>query len=261
MPCRGCFDLTNAALPWLKIFVSKKKAITEVAPKTRWRSKFKRRLMRVLTYLIVFYFVMILLFSVLHPPTTLYMISEGRRLGASVDYQWVNIEEVSPKAIRSIVAAEDANFCLHWGFDMAAIRDAIDGGGARGASSISQQMVKNLYFWQGRSWVRKGLEAITTPLVEMFWSKRRILEVYLNIIEFDEGVFGIDAASHHYFKRSPEKLSKSQAANLAVVLPNPKNRNPNKPSARMVKKAAQAADGAATILADGRSACFEVESR
>lgn len=203
---------------------------------------------------------MIILFSVLHPPTTLYMMGEGRRLGAKVDYQWVNIEEISPVAVRSIVAAEDANFCLHWGFDMAAIRNAIDGGATRGASSISQQMVKNLYFWQGRNWIRKGLEAMTTPLVEMFWSKRRILEVYLNIIEFDEGVFGIEAASHHYFNRAPGKLSSSQAANLAVVLPNPKKRNPNNPTRAMARKAKQAADGAATILADGRAACFEVEN-
>ena len=241
--------------------VSKKTEIAEEAPLSPWRVKLKRRLWRSVTYGILFYFALILLFSVLHPPTTFYMMSEGRRLGERVDFQWVDFEEISPVAVRSIVAAEDANFCLHWGFDMAAIRNAIDDGGSRGASSISQQMVKNLFFWQGRSWVRKGLESITTPLVEMFWSKRRILEVYLNIIEFDEGVFGIEAASRHYFNRSPADLTPSQAASLAVVLPNPKNRNPNRPTRAMARKAAQAADGAATILADGRSACFEVESR
>ena len=100
---------------------------------------------------------------------------------------------------RSVVAAEDANYCLHWGFDMGAIREALEDGAARGASTISQQTVKNTFLWQGRSWFRKALEALLTPVVELVWTKRRLLEVYLNVIEFDEGVFGVEAAAQSYF--------------------------------------------------------------
>ena len=198
----------------------------------------------------------VFLYSVVNPPTTPYIMSESRRLGG-VDRVWVPIEEMSPHMLRSVVAAEDANFCKHWGFDVAAIRAAINQGGARGASTISQQVVKNVYLWQGRSWTRKALEAVLTPLVEAFWSKRRILEVYLNVAEFDEGVFGVEAASRHYFGVGPEDLSPTQAARLAAVLPNPKGRSASKPSARMRKRAKSIRMGAATIRVDGRAECFE----
>ncbi len=190
------------------------------------------------------------------PPGTFYMKQEARRLGG-VDYQWVSIDEVAPAMARSLVAAEDANFCHHWGFDMAAIRSAIAEGSGRGASTISQQTVKNVYLWHGRSWSRKALEALLTPLVEALWPKRRIVEVYLNVAEFDEGVFGVEAAARHYFGVGPEALSDTQAARLAAILPDPKGRSAANPSAQVRKRAASIADGAATIRADGRSACFE----
>ena len=196
------------------------------------------------------------LWGVLNPPTTWYMWQESRRLGG-VDHEWVPMEEIAPVMARSAVAAEDANFCLHWGLDLQAIRTAIDQGGNRGASTISQQVVKNVYLWHGRSWLRKALEAGMTPLVEAVWTKRRILEVYLNVAEFDEGVFGIEAASRHYFGVGPEELSATQAARLAAVLPNPKGRSANKPSSFVRSRAAAIRDGAATIRADGRAACFE----
>ncbi|MEO1308920.1 MAG: monofunctional biosynthetic peptidoglycan transglycosylase, partial [Pseudomonadota bacterium] len=181
---------------------------------------------------------------------------EGRRLGA-IDRQWLPIEEVAPVVMRSVVAAEDANFCRHWGFDMGAIRAALDAGAKRGASTLTQQTVKNVFLWQGRSWTRKAIEAALTPVVEVFWHKRRILEIYLNVAEFDEGVFGVDAAAHHYFGKSPADLSPTEAARLAVVLPNPKGRDPNNLSPSLRKRAAQVASGAATIQADGRAACFQ----
>jgi len=196
------------------------------------------------------------LFDVVNPPITPYMFAESRRLGG-VDQAWVPITEIAPAVMRSVVAAEDANFCNHWGFDMAAIRAAIQAGGKRGASTITQQVVKNLYLWQGRSWPRKALEALMTPLQEAIWSKRRILEVYLNVAEFDEGVFGVDAAAHHYFRVGPDQLTARQAALLAAVLPNPKGRSAARPTAMMRKRARQIMDGAATISADGRAACFE----
>ena len=184
------------------------------------------------------------------------MFSEGRRVGG-VAQEWVAIEDIAPVMARSVVAAEDANFCLHWGLDVNAIRAALDEGGARGGSTITQQVVKNVYLWQGRSWLRKALEAGMTPVVEAVWSKQRILEVYLNVAEFDEGVFGIEAAAVHYFGVRAADLSAVQAARLAAILPDPKGRSASQPSRYVRNRAAGIVDGAATILADGRAACFE----
>lgn len=196
------------------------------------------------------------LYAVVNPPTTPYILSESRRIGG-VTRDWVPMERIAPVMARSAVAAEDANFCLHWGFDMIAIRAALEEGGARGASTISQQTVKNVYLWHGRSWPRKALEALITPMMEAVWSKRRVLEVYLNVAEFDEGVFGVEAAARHYFGVPAADLSPVQAARLAAVLPNPKARSASRPSAALQRRARRIADGAATILADGRAACFE----
>ena len=190
------------------------------------------------------------------PPETYYMGQEERRLG-KISYRWVPIDEVAPVVARSIVAAEDANFCNHWGFDMNAIRDAIEDGGGRGASTLSQQTVKNTYLWHGRSWLRKALEAAMTPLVELAWDKRRVVEVYMNVAEFDAGVFGVGAASRHYFGTAPSKLDARQAALLAAVLPDPQDRSAKNPSKWMKKRASSIMDGAATIDRDGRSDCFE----
>ncbi|MEM9344783.1 MAG: transglycosylase domain-containing protein, partial [Pseudomonadota bacterium] len=119
------------------------------------------------------------------------------------------------------------------------------------------QVVKNVYLWQGRSWLRKALEAVLTPAVELVWTKRRIVEVYLNVAEFDEGVFGVEAAARHYFGVSAADLSATQAARLAAILPDPKGRSASQPSQFVRKRSAQIVDGAATIRADGRAKCFE----
>uniref|UniRef100_UPI003B51683E monofunctional biosynthetic peptidoglycan transglycosylase n=1 Tax=Roseovarius indicus TaxID=540747 RepID=UPI003B51683E len=193
---------------------------------------------------------------VLNPPKTIYMRQEEARLGR-IDRVWVPLDNVAPVMARAAVAAEDADFCNHWGFDMSAIRSAIEEGAGRGASTISQQTVKNVYLWHGRNWLRKALEAMITPVVEVFWPKRRIIEVYLNVAEFDEGVFGVEAAARHYFGVGPEALTPTQAARLAAVLPDPKGRSAANPSASVRQRAASILDGAATIRRDGRSACFE----
>ena len=158
---------------------------------------------------------------------------------------------------RSVVAAEDANFCDHWGFDMKAIRAAIDEGAGRGASTLSQQVTKNVFLWQGRSWPRKALEGLMTPVVELVWTKRRILEVYLNVAETGPGLFGVNAAARHYFGVSAAELSPDQAARIAAILPDPKGRNPARSGGYIRHRAAQIRQGAETILADGRAACFE----
>ena len=192
----------------------------------------------------------------LAPPQTFYMGQEARRLGG-IAHDWVPIDQVAPVMPRALVAAEDANFCLHWGFDMAAIRTAIEHGAGRGASTLSQQVVKNVYLWHGRNWLRKALEAVITPVVEGLWPKRRIIEVYLNVAEFDEGVFGVEAAAQHYFGIGADALNAAQAARLAAVLPDPKDRSAARPGGWLKNRAAAIMDGAATIRRDGRAACFE----
>jgi monofunctional biosynthetic peptidoglycan transglycosylase len=196
------------------------------------------------------------LYAFVNPPGGLYQAAEARRLGG-IERQWVPLEAVAPVAARAAVAAEDANFCLHWGLDLDAIRGALAEGGQRGASTISQQVVKNVYLWHGRSWARKALEALLTPAVELVWSKRRILEVYLNVAEFDAGVFGIEAAARHYFGVSADALTPIQSARLAALLPDPKGRDAAAPSAFVTRRAAAILDGAATIAADGRADCFQ----
>ena len=195
-------------------------------------------------------------FSVVNPPTTPYMFSESRRVGG-VNQIWVPMDDIAPVMARSAVAAEDADFCIHWGLDLTAIQAALEDGANRGGSTISQQVVKNVYLWQGRSWFRKSLEALMTPLVEAVWSKERILEVYLNVAEFDDGVFGVEAAAIHYFGVTAAELSPVQAARLAAILPSPKTRSASQPTSYIRSRAASIVDGAATIRADGRAACFE----
>jgi len=199
---------------------------------------------------------LVLLWAVVNPPATPYMLAESRRLGG-VAQDWVPLERIAPVMARAVVAAEDANFCTHWGFDLAAIRATLDAGGRGGASTISQQVVKNVYLWHGRSWLRKALEAALTPAVELVWSKRRILEVYLNVAEFGEGVFGVEAAARHWFGVSAADLGAVQAARLAAILPDPRGRSPVQPTDFLRRRAARILDGAATIAADGRADCFQ----
>ena len=198
----------------------------------------------------------ILLFAVVNPPTTHTMWTEGSRLGR-VEQEWVRLEDIAPVMARAAVAAEDARFCQHWGIDVRAVRAVLDEGGKRGGSTISQQVVKNVFLWQDRSWLRKALETLITPAVEAVWSKRRILEVYLNVAEMGEGVFGVKAAARINFNVTPDQLNAQQASLLAAILPAPKSRSALKPSAKLTKRALHIADGAATIRADGRAACFE----
>lgn len=159
-----------------------------------------------------------------------------------VDYRWVPWSRISPRAALAVIAAEDQNFATHWGFDVASIQQAVDaherGRRLRGASTISQQVAKNLFLWSGRSYVRKGLEAGFTVLIELTWSKRRILEVYLNVVELGDGVFGVEAASERYFHKPASRLSTDEAALLAAVLPNPIRLRANHPSAYVEERRA-----------------------
>ncbi len=216
----------------------------------------RRWVLRGLLAMVVLAFALVAFFGVVDTPTTIYMQKERARL-EGVKHTWVDFEDVSAHMPRSIVAAEDANFCTHFGFDMTAIRAAINSGSRRGASTLTQQVVKNQFLWQGRTWTRKALEATLTPIVELFWSKQRILEVYMNVAEFDTGVFGVQAAAKHYFGKTAADLSAREASLLAAILPNPKGRSPLQPTTQTAKRAVSIADGAATIKADGRASCFE----
>lgn len=237
-----------------------KKAGSKAKDKPRAKRPFHVRLRRIFWRIVAVVFLVMVgstaLYSVVNPPTAPYMFSESRRLGG-ITKDWVAIEDIAPVMARSVVAAEDANFCLHWGLDVRAIQAALETSGSGGASTISQQVVKNVFLWHGRSWFRKSLEAVWTPLMELLWTKERILEVYLNVAEFDEGVFGIQAASRHYFGVDASDLSANQAARLAVVLPAPKSRSAVDPTPELSRRANGIVDGAATILADGRASCFE----
>ena len=197
-----------------------------------------------------------LIYRWVNPPITFYMMQERARLG-EIQYQWIDIEEVSPMLRRAVVAAEDANFCTHWGIDSAAVRQALREGALRGGSTISQQTIKNAFLWPGRNWLRKAVEALLTPYIERVWSKRRLLEIYLNIAEFDTGVFGIEAAAWHHFGVSAKDLSRVQAGRLAVVLPDPKGRSAIRPAKEIKKRAASVIAGADLIRKDGRAECFE----
>jgi monofunctional biosynthetic peptidoglycan transglycosylase len=199
---------------------------------------------------------LILLFSFVPPPINVYQLQEAWRHGG-ITKDWTGWDDISPHMARAVVAAEDANFCNHWGFDVAAIRDAVSDGSNRGASTITQQTVKNVFLWHGRSYIRKAMEAVLTPAVEFVWSKQRILEVYMNIAEFGTGVFGVQAAARRYFDVDAADLTAVQAARLAAVLPDPKGRNPSGKTTFMRQRSAAIVSGAETILADGRARCFE----
>ena len=183
------------------------------------------------------------------PPLTSAMMIEdwlGAKLGGdrsfTLRYRWTSWNRVAKTLPIALVAAEDQKFPFHHGFDFDAIQSAIaaadDGERLRGASTISQQVAKNLFLWNGRSFARKGLEAYFTVLLETLWPKRRILEVYLNIAEFGDGIYGAAAASDHFFRIAPAQLDAGQAALLAAVLPNPLRLRIEKPSAYVVRRAA-----------------------
>ena len=167
-------------------------------------------------------------------------MSQGREL--TLHHHWVPLEEIAPSLPTAVMASEDARFQEHHGFDYKAIEHAamrnIKHPEKRklGASTISQQTAKNVFLWPGRSWVRKGFEVYFTTLIELMWTKQRIMEVYLNSIEMGDGIYGADAVAEHHFNTTADKLTKAQCALIAVSLPNPRRMNSARPSAYMLKR-------------------------
>jgi monofunctional biosynthetic peptidoglycan transglycosylase len=161
-----------------------------------------------------------------------------------VNYQWVSIEKISPHLWQAVVASEDNNFMKHHGIDLGAIRKAQafnkrSLNRKRGASTISQQTAKNVFLWPARTYLRKGFEVYFTLFLETVWSKKRVMEMYLNVIEMGPGIYGAEAAAQHYFHKPASKLTRSEAALLAISLPNPRKRNPARPTGYMLRRQQQ----------------------
>ena len=169
-------------------------------------------------------FIILLLTKWINPPITTVILSESISLDQKVTQEWRTIEKIGKNVILTVLASEDSNFCTHNGFDFNEIFRAKEKGFSRGASTISQQVSKNLLLWRERSWFRKGLEALITIMIETLWSKKRILEIYLNIAETGNGYFGIQAISNSLFKKNSYDLTLKEASYIAVTLPNPKKK-------------------------------------
>jgi monofunctional biosynthetic peptidoglycan transglycosylase len=238
---------------WLEIFMaakqkdgsgrkSGKNATAEAGKKSVGRKRSRiRRLLRVFFFVIVFillaplFLLAIYRLEFIHPVSA-HMVREGV-FGHGMQREWVDIEDMSPVLYQSILVSEDGKFCAHNGIDWEAlnkvIEDAIDGEKTRGASTITMQMVKNLFLWNGRSYIRKGLEVPLAMIADRILSKKRIMEIYLNTAEWDKGIFGVELAAQNYFGRSATNIGPRHSSLLAVTLPNPKKRNAAKPTRNM----------------------------
>ncbi|WP_168047266.1 monofunctional biosynthetic peptidoglycan transglycosylase [Brevundimonas alba] len=197
------------------------------------------------------------------PPTTFLMVTRAVE-GEGMSYRWRSLNNISPRLIEAVIASEDSTFCSHRGFDMKAIEKALKAnaraekrgrGRIRGGSTISQQTAKNVFLWPGRDWVRKGLEAGYTVLIETLWGKRRVMEVYLNVAEWAPGVYGAEAASQHWFGKSADELSAREAARLAAILPSPRRYNASSPGPYIRRRASRVQAAMGTVRNDGLAAC------
>lgn len=210
-----------------------------------FRSLF-RRLLKLLLWLMLASALLVLVLRWVPPPGTALMVE--RKIDSWLDNQPIDLQrswrpwnELPDDLKMAVIAGEDQKFADHWGFDVAAIQAALEhnqqGRSLRGASTLTQQVAKNLFLWSGRSWLRKGLEAWFTGLLEVLWPKQRILEVYLNSVEWEDGVFGAEAAAQYHFKLGAPYLSRQQASLLAAVLPNPREWSASRPSAHISRRA------------------------
>lgn len=193
----------------------------------------------------------VITYRFINPPFTFLMfkrtyqqIVQGKP--AKIERQWKPLEEISPNLVRAVIAAEDNNFPRHFGFDLEAMKNALEhnqkSSRLHGASTITQQTAKNVFLWPRRSYVRKAFEFYFTFLIEVFWGKKRIMEVYLNVIETGPGIYGAEAAARKYFHKPASHLTPGESALIAAALPAPRKRNPGNPSAYMLRRQAQILD-------------------
>jgi monofunctional glycosyltransferase len=220
-------------------------------PRTRpsrwrtWLARNRRILRNIVLVIVAWPFVMTLVYALVPPPITNLQIT---RLfsGNGLRKDWVSLNEISPQLARAVIASEDARFCAHYGVDWVELQEVVDEvfdddeEPIRGASTISMQTAKNLFLWEGRGplgLLRKGLEVPVALWMDLVWSKRRMIEVYLNSVEWAPGIYGAEAAARHHFKKSAKQLTRREAALLAAVLPNPIKRSAGKPSKRVRRTA------------------------
>ncbi|WP_157385953.1 monofunctional biosynthetic peptidoglycan transglycosylase [Methylosarcina fibrata] len=236
--------------PMITFVSARKKRSRKAGSRRKFPSKLGARLRNGIYYgFLAFAFSSIMICALLRwtpPPSSAFMLFRHvedmvkNRIWRPIDYQWVSSEQISPNAYRAVIASEDQRFFQHSGFDLQSIQSSIDiyidGGRLRGASTISQQVAKNLFLNPSKSILRKGFEVWFTLLIELLWSKERILTVYLNIAEFGDHVFGIQAASRHYFGIPANNLSRPQAALLAASLPNPLRLKVARPSGYLIER-------------------------
>ena len=217
-----------------------------------------RPVLVVLLLLALLPFVGVLVHALVPPPMTILMAQQAIK-GQGLDYRWRPLNQISPRLVEAAIASEDSRFCSHPGFDMEAIEQALEanrsGGRVRGGSTISQQTAKNVFLWPGRDWIRKGIEAGYTVLIETVWSKRRIMEVYRNVAEWAPGVYGAEAAARHWFDKSAADLTPREAARLAAILPSPRRYNASSPGPYVRRRAARVQAAARVVRNEGLAAC------
>ncbi len=226
-------------MPFYYLWAMAQKKRSNSKSKQSFTKKITALLGRILVWFLLVSVLWVLIYRFVNPPITLLMVlrnieRKSDDKPAKMEKEWVDFVDMSDNMKRAAVSAEDQLFLTHIGFDVKAIEKAFatnkKGKKIKGGSTISQQTAKNVFLWPGRSWVRKGFEAYFTLLIEMLWSKERILEVYLNVIEMGDGIYGAEAAAQAYFGKSCTSLTRSQAALIAACFPNPRRWTPKKPT-------------------------------
>lgn len=223
----------------------------------------RRPLLKLFLFILAFPFLQVAVLRFVPAPPTILMIEQAVK-GNGLDYRWRGLDHLSPYLVTAAIAAEDARFCEHKGFDFEAIQKAMEANEraeargsskVRGGSTITQQTAKNVFLWPGRSYVRKGLEAGYSVLIEYGWGKRRIMEMYLNVAEFAPGVYGAEAGAQHWFGKSAEDLSRAEAARLIAVLPSPRRYNAASPGPYVRRRTARIQANAGQVRAQGLNQC------
>lgn len=232
---------------------------------TRAKTRKRRPLLTLLLILALIPIGGVVLHRFVPPLFTILMVQQAAG-GQGMDYRWRSLDHISPRLVEAVIAAEDARFCQHHGFDVEAIQKAMEANERaeqrgsdkrRGASTISQQTAKNVFLWPSRDWVRKGLEVGYTGLIEAVWGKRRIMEMYLNVAEWAPGVYGAEAASHHWFNKSAENLTAREAARLAAILPSPRRYRAADPGPYVRRRASRIQAAMGTVRQQGLDACVD----
>ena len=232
---------------------------------TRAKTRKRRPLLTLLLILALIPIGGVVLHRFVPPLFTILMVKQAVA-GHGMDYRWRSLDHISPRLVEAVIAAEDARFCQHHGFDVEAIQKAMEANERaeqrgsdkrRGASTISQQTAKNVFLWPSRDWIRKGLEVGYTGLIELVWGKRRIMEMYLNVAEWAPGVYGAEAASQHWFHKSADKLTAREAARLAAILPSPRRYKAASPGPYVRRRASRIQAAMGTVREAGLDRCVD----